>query len=185
MCLGVDDATRGVGAGRMRFEWKRVDVVRAVALAVVAAHGLTDLGDAHFVEWYALGALIPEAWVTPAFLGASVVHFGLDFEEGEVASACMHAYVAAVGAIWGVDDAADCMLVYLSFWHVPEHYRRHLRHERHLRVAIAAVGTLLLVLYALCTAQRLGPGRLSFVLDDRMQRVVVAHTCVELALSFR
>tara|TARA_Y100000748_G_scaffold153974_1_gene128782 strand:+ start:1366 stop:1857 length:492 start_codon:yes stop_codon:yes gene_type:complete len=105
----------------MRFELSP----RAPALAVglVASHGLTDLRDLENVMPYALALLpIPGLLVTLAFLVASFVHFARDI--GGEAGLQLHVAWLIVGLSAGQDAAADVALVYMLLFHLPAHHSR-------------------------------------------------------------
>jgi len=146
------------------------------ALAVVAAHGLTDLGnrgwEPHYALW--LTAPIPSALLAPVFCAASVVHFAEDV--GGAGSVLVHALVLVAGLLRGQRTALRAMLGYLACAHVPLHYRRCWRRRRFRALAIAGAGTLL----ALFSNQRMSD---EAVFVPLLQRVAVAHISFELSLS--
>jgi hypothetical protein len=145
------------------------------ALAVVAAHGMTDMHTWEWVPHYATWMLLPmpSCIVTGVFCAASFIHFADD--GGPWISALAHATVAAVGVYRGTDAAFKTMLAYLCFWHTPVHYRRHWKEGRKRGVWIAGASTLL----ALLLCRRL-PNRVPF--GNLLQRVVLAHIAHEISL---
>ena len=144
------------------------------AVAIVATHGLTDLDTRGFVVPYAtcLCAPVPSLALTPLFCASSVLHFADD--SSLLGSAALHAAVVLVGIAWGQHAAAQAMLGYLTWFHVPAHYRRCYRARRYAGVALAAVATV--VAACLCRACT------SFVLGDWAQRIVIAHVLHERSL---
>lgn len=136
------------------------------ALGVVATHGLTDLGSDALVPAYALALTCPmtSSVVTALFCAASVFH--LADELGLVASLGLHALTAVIDRVRGHDDAFGTFLCYLAYLHTPLHYACEWRRGRRALVVVAALaGAALACLWS--------PH--SFVLSDRMQRVVIAH----------
>ena len=143
------------------------------ALAVVAAHGMTDLHEWDWVPHYMLWTLLPlpSFMVTGLFCASSVAHFAED--GGPLVSLAAHASVALIGLRRGADVAFKAMLSYLLLWHTPRHYLRHWRKGRKRGVYVAALATAVGLLYC----RRL-PNRLPF--GDLMQRIVIAHISHEL-----
>lgn len=154
-----------------------VDVTRfKPALAMVAAHGMTDLHSLGCLPYYAASLLLPlpSAIVTVAFCAASVVHFAED-GCGVAGSLLVHAAVLGVGMTVGMDDAFTLMLRYLTAWHVPHHYYRHIQLARWRGLLCASVATgAALRMRARC------PDRLS--LNDGIQRIILAHVLFERSL---
>ena len=145
------------------------------ALAVVAAHGVTDLNTFEWVPHYAMWMLLPmpSVAVTAAFCAASIVHFAED--SGPWPAVIVHATAAVIGARRGGDAAFKAMLAYLLVWHVPHHYRRHVRERRWRGLALAGLATLTTLL-----ARHRLPDRLP--LCDALQRIVLAHISCEMSL---
>lgn len=145
-------------------------------LAVVAAHGLTDLDSWDWAPHYAFWLLLPlpSPAVTALFCASSLSH--LTAELGDVGSFVLHAGLAVTAAQCGELAAFNVMLAYLAFVHVPAHYRRCLqRGRRPGALAAAAVGGL-----AACLSHTTGS---TFVFGNRMQRVAIAHICHEYVLE--
>ena len=146
------------------------------ALAVVAAHGLTDLDSADWVPVYAAWCLVPDMLVTPAFVASSIVHFESDI--GRAGSLGLH---CAVGVLWllcGQQIAFEAILLYLAAVHVPLHYWRCLLRGRVRGVAIAATATVAF----LALSDQIG-GVFSF--EDMFQRIASAHITHEVLLEYR
>ena len=139
------------------------------ALGVVATHGLTDFGSDALVPSYALALAcpMPSSMVTVCFCAASVIH--LADELGWTASLGMHSLVAILDLAKGHGDAFGMFLGYLAYWHTSLHYICEWRRGRRVLVIVAALaGATLACLWS----------PRSFVLSDRMQRVVIAHVGV-------
>lgn len=146
------------------------------ALAVVAAHGMTDLHTWDWIPHYALWTILPlpSCAVTGVFCTYSFAHFAED--GGRWVSLLAHVVVAAVAARKGMDAAFKAMIAYLLLWHTPNHYARHWRHGRKRGVYIAACATLA----GLLACRRL-PDRLPF--GNLLQRIVIAHISREFELN--
>jgi hypothetical protein len=149
-------------------DWKPV-------VAVVAAHGMTDLNTLDCLPYYATCALVPmpSVCVTGIFCLSSFMHFAED--GGPWITFLAHAGVALIGAHKGADAAFKTMLAYLLLWHTPNHYYRHHKEGRRRGLRIAGLATAL----GLLLCHRL-PNRLP--LTNWMQRIVIAHISHEMAL---
>ncbi len=145
------------------------------ALAIVGAHGLTDLNSFECLPHYAFWALLPlpPCVITTLFCGFSVIHFSED--AGPLSSVLVHTLVTMIGSRQGADAAFKTMLLYLVLFHTPQHYRRHIHEKRYRGLKIAAVATVA----ALAGCRRF-PNR--FPLTDLMQRIVIAHITHEKSL---
>lgn len=143
------------------------------ALALVAAHGATDLDSAAWVVPYLTCALLPlpGSVLTPLFCLASMLHFVDD--AGPRTSVLTHTLALVVGLHSGNQAALRFMLFYLTFLHVPAHYYRCVQRRRHRALLIAALGTAL----ALYNRRRIGT---TFVLGHWTQRLVIAHIMTEI-----
>lgn len=148
----------------------------ATAVAIVSAHGLTDLDSLRWVVPYAVFSALPLPGhvVTALFCGMSVLHFSEDVSPD--ASFALHAAIAAVGLAFGKQAAFRAMLVYLTLVHVPLHYTRCLKRKRHTALRIAAVGTVAALWLARRTPHTLP-------LTHPIQRIVIAHIAHELAIA--
>ena len=145
-------------------------------VAVVAAHGLTDLDSRQWMPPYLVWALapLPGALLTLLFCAASTVHFADDY--GPRVSVGVHGAVAAIAASRGLQTAFDAMITYLAVVHTPAHYARCKRAGRTRGLAIAGVGTALAL-----AAMPYAPD--TIVVGHWMQRVVIAHICHEYTLA--
>ena len=146
------------------------------ALAVVAAHGMTDLDSADWVPVYMAWCLVPDVLVTPAFVASSIVHFESDL--GRFGSLLLH---CAVGVLWllrGQQIAFEAILFYLTVVHVPLHYRRCLLRGRVRGLGVAATATVAFV----SLSDQIG-GVFSF--EDVFQRIASAHIIHEVVLEYR
>ena len=144
------------------------------ALAIVAAHGATDLDrPIEAVCTYLTWALmpIPSRATTWLFSALSIVHFADDGTP--VFSVLVHAAVAAVGVLHGKQAAFTAMLAYLAMVHTPRHYGRCARRGRHIALRVAAAATAA----ALVATAWKKPTTLT--LTDLMQRIVIAHVVCE------
>lgn len=147
------------------------------ALAVVAAHGMTDfhaLGAAlpHYAAWVL--APMPSPMVTGVFCAASFTHFAED--GGPWATAFAHAGALIVGLLRGTDTALKFMVAYLLVWHTPHHYRRHWHRKRIRGLVIALLATVA----SLFTCHRL-PDRIA--LSNLLQRIIIAHISLEICIE--
>jgi hypothetical protein len=146
------------------------------AIAIVAAHGMTDLHSLaslpHYAGW--LLAPLPPRAVTGIFCACSFAHFAQD-RGGPWATGAAHAGALVAGLLRGTDAALRFMLAYLLLWHTPHHYARQLRRGRRRGVLVAVVATLV----CLATCRKL-PNRL--ILNDWLQRIAIAHICFDSTL---
>ena len=145
-------------------------------VAVVAAHGLTDLDSRRWVPPYLVWALVPLPGVllTTLFCAASAMHFAEDY--GPRASLAVHGGVAAIAACAGLQTAFDAMLAYLAVVHTPAHYARCYRNGRTQGLALAGAGTALALVVMPYTPD-------AIVVGHWMQRIVIAHICHEHTLA--
>lgn len=146
------------------------------ALAVVAAHGLTDLDSFGWLPVYALWYFVPNALVTPGFVASSMVHFSYDI--GRMGSLALHAAVGALCLVRGPDLAFEAMLIYLAAVHVPLHYRRCLLRGRIFGVCLAVVVTVMLLLLS----KQMNS---VFFFGNWLQRIAAAHIVHEFILDTR
>ena len=120
-------------------------------VAVVGAHGATDLATRHWPPIYAACcfAPLPPTAVTVLFGLSSLVHFSED-DGGPAGSLALHALAGFAWAVFGAQRGLELMLAYLSCVHVPAHYARCLRRRRRGALAVAALATAA----ALCAVRR-------------------------------
>ena len=170
---------------KMQVAFANVGPWRIVAIAAIAAHGLTDLNDGRFLPCYAIVALLPERHVMAAFLVASWWHFAADWGGSLLLSACLLMGLGLVLAHLGKFAALDYMLIYLVTAHVPEHYGRQIQYARWRGIAAAAAGTVVLVSFTLVGLAKGVLHRCTFTISTAMQRVIVAHVCVEALVAHR
>jgi len=147
------------------------------ALAVVAAHGITDADSFGCIPTYAAFAFtpFPQFLITPLFFVMSTVHFSDDF--GVAPSVALHATVGLLAACHLQAHAFYTMLGYLTLLHVPKHYTRCVQHKRHRALVLAGVNTV----FGVTHANRLFHCRV-FVLTNSVQRVIMAHIAHEFGL---
>lgn len=151
-------------------------MVARPALALVVAHGLTDLESTESLVYYIVWTLLPlpSPAVTALFCMASVSHFSDDI--GTRGSTALHALVWLVGARYGKQAAFHAMLAYLVLFHVPFHYSRCIRNCRWRALRIACIGSIV--------ALALSPRMPSTVqLTDVVQRLAIAHIVYERTLA--
>ena len=151
------------------------------ALALVQAHGLTDLRSLWRVGPYALVLWppLPGAAVTGAFLVASLVHLAQDV--GIAGTLLVHAIAFGVYAFHSKLLAFELMLGHLACVHVPRHYARVLEEAR---AAWAPARASVALALAVTLAGVWCAGAANFNQDSRdscarvthlHQRIVVAH----------
>lgn len=143
-------------------------------LAVVAAHGITDLDSIDWVPPYVICSLVAAPLVTPVFLTASVGHFAEDVGIG--VSAVIHAAVGVVCLLFGPELAFTIMLAYIAIVHVPIHYAKCLLRGRVRAVIFGVAATVAAVAFS----SSIGP---VFCFNDCMQRVATAHIFHEMMLT--
>ena len=140
------------------------------ALALVQAHGLTDLRNLQRVLPYALAVWppLPGIAVTGAFFAASVVHIAHDAGIG--GSIALHATIGALYWGCGQETAFYAMLAYLACVHAPLHYAAVLRETT--RASYATVGLALALTPAFAHVTRRAP---HVCVSHTAQRIVLAH----------
>ena len=146
------------------------------ALAVVATHGLTDIGSATLAPSYlvCLTCPAPPEVVTVLFCAASVLHLALEL--GRVGSLGLHLLVAALASWRGKNAAFSTFLAYFTLVHTPLHYACERRRGKGALVALASLaGVALACVWSPSV----------FVLTDGMQRIVIAHVVVVYIDSFK
>lgn len=143
------------------------------AIAVIGTHGLTDLDSKRFVAPYAicLGAPVPSEVLTPLFCAASIAHFSED--SSFAGSVLLHLAVLVIGLCCGQQVAFEAMCTYLACVHVPAHYVRCVARRRGRGVVLALCATAMAILQ--CNQLECTP----LVLEDWMQRIVIAHVVTE------
>ena len=141
------------------------------AVAIVAAHGATDLATWKWPPIYAACCLapLPPFAVTGLFIASSLVHFAEDFGPG--GSIALHALAGALWLVLGAQRGLEFMLGYLSLLHTPAHYLRCWRRRRWSALLLAGGSTIVLAL--LLRHVRV------VAIDHVAQRVVIAHVCTE------
>jgi hypothetical protein len=159
----------------MIFQIPITGVVRPV-VAIVAAHGITDL-DTPAWRWpYALVCAIPDPAVTALFFTASVIHFAMDV--GARQSVGLHVVTAALWYSHGIAIAFHTMLAWL-FVHTWLHYRRCFVRKRFTALAIATIATTATLLAIKCV---LPEPTTTLVVGSWAQRIAIAHIVTELVI---
>ncbi len=140
------------------------------ALALVQAHGLTDLRSPQRVLPYALAVWppLPGIAVTGAFFAASIVHIARD--AGIVGSIALHAAIAALYWQCGQEAAFYAMLAHLACVHAPLHYAAVLREAT--RASHASVGLALALTPVFAHMMQRAP---HVTVSHTAQRIVLAH----------
>ena len=146
-------------------------------VAVVAAHGATDLATRQWPLAYALCCLVPlpPPVVTGLFVAGSLVHFAEDVRpDGSLA---LHLLAGMATLLGGAQRGLEFMLAYLACVHAPAHYLRCWRRKRWRALGCAAVTTMA----ALAASRRLQ----SVVVGHAVQRLVFAHVICECCVVHR
>jgi hypothetical protein len=147
----------------LRNQWE------ALALALVAAHGATDVDVDGFYYSYVAVLLLPAATVTPLFCLASLLHFAADV--GLLPSAALHCTAFVIAGVRSHAHGMQLIFLYLLFVHVPMHYWRCFAARRLWGILGAALATGV----ALAEATRVDEFRLTLL----KQRIVIAHVLNE------
>ena len=140
-------------------------------VAVVAAHGATDLDSWRWPPWYTLFcfAPLPPCAVTALFVASSLVHFAEDV--GADGSLALHSLAGFLWLSVSAQRGIEFMMAYLVLVHTPAHYARCWRRRRWRALAIAAAATAAAVLGS--------HGMDAVFLTHAAQRVVTAHVWTE------
>jgi len=140
-------------------------------VALVGAHGITDLDNWKWPPIYAACFLVPlpSHTITTLFVASSLFHLAEDF--GPDGSLALHSLMGFAWLALGTQRGLELMLVYLAALHTPAHYVRCWRRRRRASLALAALTTLV-------AAVALRHARV-VVLGHAVQRVVIAHVCTE------
>jgi len=148
------------------------------ALAVVAAHGATDLDRldclAHYAAWLLLPC--PGEFITALFLASSTLHFAEDV--GLWGSILVMATTGVLHFCGNTERAFQFMFAYLLVVHTPMHYARCIDEGCVRGLFVAAIATLCMLSYP----RRL-LGERFFVMGHGVQRIVLAHIAHEMAKS--
>ena len=144
-------------------------------VALVGAHGITDLDDWRWPPIYAVCFLVPlpSHALTALFVVSSLVHLAEDFGNG--GSLALHALMGLAWRVLGTQRSLELMLLYLAALHTPAHYLRCWHRQRRVSLALAGLSTLV-------AAVALRHARV-VVLGHAVQRVVIAHVCTEYCLK--
>lgn len=146
-------------------------------VALVGAHGATDLATRHWPPVYAACCLtpLPPKAVTTLFVAASIVHFAED--GGPDGSIALHSLVGFVWLAYGSQRGLEFMLAYLACVHTPAHYLRCWRRKRWRALGCAAVTTMAALAASRCVQ--------SVVVGHAVQRLVFAHVICEYCVTDR
>ena len=140
-------------------------------IAIVAAHGVSDIDSLLCVPIYAVLLLVPlpSLMVTVLFCIASVFHFYDDV--GACGSVALHVAAFSVTRARGKDYGFKFMSAYLFYVHTPLHVMRLVQKSRALGCAASLSACFIAYLHP-CP-----PCKLS--LSDTLQKIVIAHILVE------
>ena len=139
-----------------------------LAIALVAAHGATDIVRGRKLLSYALVALPLPGWiVTCCFASASLAHFAVDV--GVPASFALHLGLGCLYATARQGVAFMLLLVYMTLVHVPAHYARVFRDEEH------AEGAILFSMQLTAMLAYMAPWGDTYVIDHFAQKIAIAH----------
>ena len=144
-------------------------------VAIVGAHGATDLATSQWPQIYTLCcfAPLPSPVVTSLFVASSMVHFAEDV--GPDGSLALHSIAGFLWLALGVQRGLEFMLAYLSCLHIPAHYIRCLRRRRWTALAVAAVFTIV----ALFVVQNISVAPIGHT----TQRLVISHVWTDRVAS--
>jgi len=144
-------------------------------VAIVGAHGATDLATSQWPQIYTLCCFVPlpPPIVTGLFVASSMVHFAEDV--GPDGSLALHSIAGFLWLALGAQRGLEFMLAYLSCIHTPAHYIRCLRRRRWTALAVAAVFTIV----ALVVVQNMSVAPIGHA----TQRLVIAHVWTDRTAS--
>ena len=146
--------------------------VNPSALAVIAAHGVSDVQKPiPHLATYAL-ALCPIPGTSAAFCVSSIVHFAKDI--GIVGSVLLHAVLCVIATV-NLRLACVVLQVYMCILHIPVMLLALALKAEWTTVACIAAATAV----AWVVRSKLAPGGW-FVLGEIMQRIVVVHTILNI-----
>ena len=138
-------------------------------VALVSAHGATDLDTRTWPLAYLAAALLPARTVTPIFVLFSLMHFAEDL--GLVGSMSLHVIAGLVWQLGSAQRGLELMLAYLAGVHTPLHYHRCWMRGRLVGLGLAFLATL--------GAWRLLGRTRTVTVSEAAQRVVIAHVLTE------
>lgn len=138
-------------------------------VALVGAHGATDLDTHTWPLAYLTAALLPHRMVTPLFMLFSLVHFAEDV--GFVGSISLHVIAGLVWQFGSTQRGLELMLAYLAGVHTPLHYHRCWLRGRYAGLGMAFLATL--------GAWRFLGHTRTVTVSEAAQRVVIAHVLTE------
>ena len=146
--------------------------VNPSALALIAAHGVSDVQKPiPHLATYAL-ALCPVPGTSAAFGVSSIVHFAKDI--GIVGSVLLHTVLCVIATV-NLRLACGVLQVYMCVLHIPAMLLALALRAEWTAIASIAVATAA----ALAVRSRIAPGGV-FVLGEIMQRIVVVHTILNI-----
>tara|TARA_Y100000389_G_scaffold53988_3_gene49807 strand:+ start:1574 stop:2086 length:513 start_codon:yes stop_codon:yes gene_type:complete len=146
-------------------------------VAVVGAHGATDLAAWQWPPIYAACCFVPlpSHAVTGAFVATSIAHFAEDC--GPDGSLALHSLAGFLWIAGGAQRGLELMIAYLACVHTPLHYVRCWRRRRWGALGAAALATLT----ALATTRHVQV----VSVGHSIQRLVIAHVFTEWCVQRR
>ena len=138
-------------------------------VALVGAHGATDLDTRTWPIAYLTAALLPARTVMPVFMFFSLLHFSEDV--GFVGSISLHVIAGLVWQFGSAQKGLELMLAYLAGVHTPAHYHRCWMRGR--------CGGLGMAFLATVGAWRLLGRTRTVTVSEAAQRIVIAHVLTE------
>lgn len=141
------------------------------AVAIVSAHGATDLATLHWPPIYATCCLIPlpSHIVTGLFVISSLIHFAEDI--GRHRSLALHSFSGIIWLLSGAQHGLEFMLGYLTLLHTPCHYLRCWNRHRWCAMGVSIIATFI--------AMALLNDTDVVIIDNAVQRIVIAHIYTE------
>ena len=141
------------------------------AIALVGAHGATDLATSHWPSIYLTCCFmpLPSHVVTGLFVISSVVHFAEDI--GHHGSLALHSFSGILWLLFGTQRGLEFMLGYLTLFHTPSHYLRCWTRRRWCAMGISFIATFI--------AMALLNNTNVVTLNNTVQRIVIAHIYTE------
>ena len=148
-----------------------------IALAIVAAHGVTDLDNCWWIVVYPFCLALPDSLTTPIFFILSILHFYDDL--GVFGSIVLHSLIILSVVLKRQNMGFKSVVFFIVFVHVPLHYARCIHNHRYAALAIAAISTYVSVVISQTRKVDI------FLFTESIQKVVCAHVIVESLLKHR
>lgn len=158
-----------------KFSFKIDSDLLKISLAVVSAHGFTDLDNFWWVLAYPFCLSLPYFLTTPVFFILSILHFADDL--GVFRSIVLHSLIILSVVSNRQSLGFKAIVLFIGLVHVPLHYARCFHNSRYTALAIAAIATYGSVVFSQTHKFE------TFVFTELLQRVVCAHVIVESLLK--